>query len=231
MPTNSREAPTWLIGLVLLGGCGSGSAPEEVPRWEGPEFHMHIQGVIEGKPIDLLHTGAEVTPKTLKVQLRYCVDNIVAPTRAQLFEIEVNTLGDVVERSLPGYSKVEFAFGPRDFQRDPLGSPISIAPADPRLPYLEGAMFSLLTIENKDTDEVFYKKTAEDGLFALQKREGTPDDIGVIPDEQGVMGASFRLRFSTTDEVAVSFNAPTEENKYRMAPIECRFTDEASETL
>lgn len=208
--------------LASLAGCGVKGAPQDELEWRGSELHFSLDGTVNGRPVAIEISGAPAEDRgQLKCGRRYCVDP-EGGKQPELYLIEINARGALVEQAVPGFDKLQLSLVPHDFHGDSPGSVVPIVAVETTgaQPVREDT-YLIFTINNKASGQIFFTNTAQRGTFVFQALSGQRAATGMIPDEEGTFGGVIQAEFSVADEVFVSFSAKCEENHIEYPPHEC----------
>ena len=214
-------------GTCLVPGSGCSDGEEsELEQWLGSEPHFEAHGIIGGSTFDISLRGADAQNQmALFCSREYVVPDVADPStwsNAVFDEVEITidaTLfpnSDAIRTGLEqDIAVIELELKRHDLQSDAPGTAVEIIPRDDLVPPPPNQAWLELEVTNVAGDK-FLESAAVTGTYTLELFTGQPDSSGVvIPSNQGVIGAFFSARWSTTDELVGSYSVACGENGIR----------------
>lgn len=209
-----RWALRGVLGIAVgLSACESTDTANDEPlTWQGEEPHFVARGLLNGEQIDIridgddAEDGASVwCEREYEVPL---VDGVADLTQARQ-----------IETSITGYATVDgeerifqLEIKQHGLQDDRSGDHVAIIPrVDEEAPGADEAWldWEWQTIDEED----LFESSAQEGEIVLEAFTGEPGEGGVIiPEGEGIVGATLRARWSVDESLSLSFSVPCTAN-------------------
>lgn len=197
-----------IAGFILVAGCGGGGGGVS---FRGEDPHLVVSGSIFDEDVEV-----DVTePTAVEASMFECrreyevplVNGVPDETMAENIEVRIRGIVTVNGEQ----RRFEIELKRHNLQDTPIGTVLDIVPRDDINPPDPNGTTLWVEWEWHDavTNETTFEGAAQGGTVTLEAYTGTPGATGVIiPDGDGVVGATIDAFWSPTERLRISVTAP-----------------------
>lgn len=202
----------FVVGSALSASCSDAASGV---AWVGDEPHLVAHGTLNGETLDIDVRGADAIAGMITCERQYSAMPLASdPTMPDLTTARFEEVTFDLQLVIGGETRlVEIEVKYHDLQSDPIGTEITVVP---RVEGVDPAADEVVFEWEWHTvpgDVTYFEESAQSGTVTLESFTGTPGNgTAVIPEGDGSIGITARVRWSPTESLDISFTAPCQTN-------------------